>query len=162
MSGRLSAFLAGLIALGAVAAVAAPDALPGASITGHARVIDGDTLEVAGTRVRIFGIDAPEIGQRCGSWSCGWAAKMAMERLVGSGSVSCTPMDRDRYGRTVAKCWAGGVDLGGRLVALGLATDYKRYSHGLYRDQEDAAKAERLGIWATGFTAPEDWRRGKR
>lgn len=84
-------------------------------------------------------------------------------KAIGDDAVTCTEVDRDRWDRVVARCRTVGGDLGSRMVALGWAVDYRRYSGGFYQDQEAAAKAERLGVWRIpGFVNPEDWRRGKR
>ncbi len=76
--------------------------------------------------------------------------------------VTCQAKGIDRYGRTIAVCRNGDGDLGARMVAKGQAIDMPRYSGGAYRDEEAAAKAERLGIWAGSFILPADWRRGQR
>jgi len=163
VSGRLSAALAGLALAGACAALAVPDASSRNTIRGEATVIDGDTIDVGGVRVRLWGIDAPEGAQVCGGVSCGLAATAGLLRLIGGDTVACTERDRDRYGRIVARCGTERVpDLGGMLVAKGMAIDYARYSGGAYRDHEAAAKAERLGLWRSNFVNPEDWRKGKR
>lgn len=154
---RIAATAVVLTVLGCAAWTLAPR--QGDGIHGHARVIDGDTIVVDGKHVRLFGIDAPELHQRCGPEACGLAAKAALERMTRNDPVSCTEQDRDRYGRSVAICRTVDGDLGARLVALGMAVDYRTYSHGRYADQQDAARAEGLGIWRTGFTWPAEYRR---
>lgn len=160
MRSRTLAGIAGLVLAGTAAAfgLSHVQAQEG-TISGYARVIDGDSLVVAGQRVRLFGIDAVELHQSCGSTPCGFIAKATLERLIGNAPVTCIERDRDRFGRSVAVCRSvGGDDLGGLMVGLGWATAYRRYSLA-YVDHEDAARAERLGIWATGFQAPEQYRR---
>ena len=97
-----------------LALVLSPLAL--ADITGKARVIDGDTLEIDGKRIRLHGIDAPESRQLCRRggerWRCGKDATSAMKAFLGSRPVSCKELDRDRYRRVVAKCAVDGVDIG--------------------------------------------------
>ncbi|MBK5947541.1 succinoglycan biosynthesis protein [Rhodobacter veldkampii DSM 11550] len=132
------------------------------SVVGVARVIDGDTLEVAGERVRLFGIDAPEAGQACRDaagrrWDCGAHATARLEALSG-GAVRCEGRERDRYGRLVARCAAGGQDLGAAMVAEGAAFAYARYSAD-YLPAEAAARAARRGVWAGAAERPEDRRR---
>ena len=159
---KAQGILAALVLGGSIAALAVPEVMSAGELTGYARTIDGDTLELAGERVRLWGIDAPEHDQTCGSFACGEAATAAMPRMTAHDVVTCNPRDRDRYGRIVAQCHTVDGDLGRRMVALGLAVDYRRYSRGFYRDEEAAAQQERLGIWAGGFTMPADWRRAHR
>ena len=128
-----------------------------AEIRGTAQVSDGDTLRVGESRIRLFGIDAPEKGQRCGDWACGAAATRRLSELVGSARIRCTPRDRDRYGRVVATCSAGEVDLGGQLVSEGLARAYTRYGDD-YAEVEAQARTERLGLWRGPAQAPWDYR----
>ncbi|QIB32876.1 thermonuclease family protein [Ancylobacter pratisalsi] len=133
-------------------------------LTGEVRVADGDSLEIDGTRVRIEGIDAPELHQSCGEagarWPCGLRARAALEAVIGEalaqqgGAVTCRPVDEDRYGRSVAVCEAGERDIGAVLVGQGWAV-----ATGLsYAGEERAARAARAGIWAGPFEMPADWR----
>lgn len=141
----------------------APEAQAG--LVGRAVVVDGDTLDLAGQRVRLFGIDAPEMRQGCTdatgkAWACGrWAAQRLAE-LVAEGAVTCTPRDRDRYGRIVASCGTAAGDLGAAMVAGGAATAYLRYSR-LYAGLEAIARRNGWGIWQGGVVAPEEWRRAQ-
>jgi endonuclease YncB( thermonuclease family) len=135
-----------------------------ATIGGRAKVVDGDSIEINGARIRIWGIDAPEYNQRCDdaehqSYPCGQMALNHMRRLVAGALVICTEVDHDRYGREVASCSARGVDLGEAMVRSGWAINYKRYSDGRYDDQEEAARADKIGIWQGTFEAPEIVRR---
>ena len=136
-----------------------------AALTGTARIIDGDTLEVNGARVRLHGIDAPETAQNCRSgarvWSCGREVTRALSRRIGSRPVACKELDRDRYGRVVAVCSVGGEDLNGWMVAEGWAFAYRKYSM-RYLAEEMAAKVAKRGVWRGDVVAPWDWRRGKR
>src|SRR6201997_3993125 len=93
---------------------------------GQASVIDGDTLEIHGTRIRLWGIDAPESTQLCRGedslqYRCGAKAANDLDAFIARRPVSCMPMNLDQYGRTVATCSAGGADLGEWLVGGGLA-----------------------------------------
>lgn len=128
-------------------------------ITGHARVVDGDGLVIEGRRIRLYGIDAFELRQTCGAYACGRASADALRDLVGGRPVVCAEMDRDRYGRIVAVCEAGGRDLGAAMVRQGHAVAYTRYSR-RYAPEERAARRENKGAWPHGFTAPETWRQG--
>ena len=148
------------LALGGNAAHALDD------LQGRVSVIDGDTLELHGQRIRIFGIDAPESGQRCAradgsTWRCGRNAALALDDLVQGRTVTCRARDKDRWSRVVAVCRVGQLDLGRWMVERGLATAYRRYSLD-YATAEDAARSARRGIWAGTFDSPESWRqRGK-
>jgi endonuclease YncB( thermonuclease family) len=164
---RSQSILAGVVAVGVLAALCAPEVLSQPLIAGEAKIIDGDTLDLASpgggrTRIRIAGIDAPELGQMCGVTHCGLAAKHALQDAIRGALVTCKPSGLDRYGRTLAQCATKDIkDLGVHLVGTGYARSYVRYGD-RYRDAEDAARAERLGLWRTGnFGDPEEWRRGK-
>ena len=137
----------------------------GATLSGSARVIDGDTLEVRGTRIRLHGIDAPESAQGCRAggrrWPCGREATRALSRRIGGRTVACEERDRDRYGRTVAVCRIGGEDVNAWMVAAGWAFAYRRYSRS-YVAAETAAKGARRGVWRGEVVAPWEWRKGKR
>lgn len=128
------------------------------ALTGAVRIADGDSLELGGERVRLEGIDAPELHQDCGDggkrWACGRTAREALRKLAAAGAVSCRPVDTDRYGRSVSVCEAGGADLGRQMVAQGLAI-----ATGLaYAREEEAARKARRGIWAGPFEEPASWR----
>ena len=135
-----------------------PDRDPGAPLVVRAtvveRVVDGDTLVVGEERVRLHGIDAPELDQPQGP-----AARRALIELAAGQPVDCERLDTDRYGRAVAWCRTpDGTDLGGWLVARGLALAYRRYSDE-YVDEETAARRARRGVWAGDFVPPWEWRR---
>ncbi len=133
-----------------------------ATIAGPATVIDGDTLDIAGVRVRLWGIDAPESRQVCSvagtEYPCGGRATQHLRALVGGRPVACEPRGADRYGRTVAVCRSDGRDLGAAMVRDGWAVAFVRYSLD-YVAQEQEAKTARRGLWEGTFTAPEIWRR---
>jgi len=127
-------------------------------------VIDGDTLDVQGVRIRLFGIDAPEARQTCdrngAAWRCGqWSARVLAD-AVDAGRVTCKAVDIDKYKRTVAICHAGGQDLGQHMVQAGAARAYARYSD-RYLGDEATAKANRSGIWAAKMVTPEAYRHPK-
>ena len=152
--------------VGALAAGAAPNTrVPRrGEVHGRARVVDGDTLEVGGRRVRLHGIDAPESGQQCADgwgkrYDCGARASGLLRHLTEGREVSCAATGRDRYGRIVAVCRAAGRDLGRTLVRHGWAVAYERYSRDYVRDEWEARK-ERRGLWSGRFDPPEHWRRG--
>lgn len=140
-------------------------AAAGAATVGTASVIDGDTLDIHGQRFRLHGIDAPESAQLCRAdgkdWRCGQQAALALSDKIGRRPVTCEERDRDRYGRIVAVCSAGGEDLNAWMVAQGWALAYRQYATD-YVPQEATAQAARAGIWRGQFVAPWEWRRGKR
>lgn len=130
---------------------------------GHPRVIDGDTFDLEGIRVRMQGIDALERNQQCnrqGSrFACGEDAREALERLISGREVTCTPDGSVTHGRTVAVCTVpdgrgGMLDLNEGMVRSGLAFDCPRYSKGRYAAVEAAAKAAGEGVWGGRFTYP--------
>ncbi len=135
------------------------------TLSGQARVIDGDTFAVAGEQIRLDGIDAPETRQTCTRdghpWACGRAATQAMRQLIGRTPVRCEVSGRDKYGRAIAACFAAGRDLQQQLVRQGLALAYRKYST-RYVPDEEAARAEGVGLWSGEFTAPSDWRKQNR
>jgi endonuclease YncB( thermonuclease family) len=133
------------------------------ALAGYAFVIDGDTIELHGTRIRLFGIDAPEASQLCRdaegrAYSCGRVATDALADYLDTRSVSCIPQAIDQYGRTVAVCLLDGDDIGDWLVRRGLAIDDKCYSKRRYRDAEDEASKARAGVWAGEFIQPRAFR----
>ena len=136
----------------------------GTPISGRAKIIDGDSLEVAGERIRLFGIDAPEGRQQCRDangqdYACGREAARILTALIGGRPVSCTLVTHDQYARDVATCQAEGRDLGEAMVRAGYARDYARHSKGRYAAAERDARAARRGIWAGESEDPAAWRK---
>ena len=137
------------------AALPSPSA---AHISGYARIIDGDGLEIGGQSIRLHGIDAFEMRQMCGAYACGQASANALRNLVG-GRPSIAPAWTGTATAASSPCVnAGGQDLGAAMVRQGHAVAYTRYSH-RYVLEERAARRENAGAWAYGFTQPEAWRR---
>ena len=136
-----------------------------ADMAGIPRVIDGDSFEVHGQRIRLHGIDAPESRQLCRldgkPWQCGKDAANALAEKIARRPVMCEDLGRDRYDRVIARCTVAGEDLEKWMVANGWALAYRRYSLD-YVDEEADAQAARRGIWAGEFVRPWEWRRGKR
>lgn len=126
-------------------------------ISGAGRAVDGDSLFVGRDEVRMKGIDAPEGKQTCTrdgrTWACGDAARDELRRLIGKDVVQCRVFERDKHGRFLSACSAGGRDLNAGMVASGLAVAYGGY----LREQGDA-KARKRGLWAGEFQQPRDWR----
>lgn len=133
------------------------------TFTIRATVVDGDTLAAGGERLRLNGIDAPEMGQLCeregGGYHCGEQARAALGRILGGGAVTCEAIGTDRYDRRVVRCVNGqGQDIAAAMVAAGWAMAYRRYAMD-YAPQEDEARRSSRGIWAGRFEPPWDWRR---
>lgn len=125
---------------------------------GTVRIVDADTWDVGGVRVRLFGIDAPELDQTClqddgTAWACGPWATAEAERRFGGRQAACEALDTDRYGRIVARCVVAGRDAGRTMVADGLALAFRRYSLDYDLDEKTASVA-RLGIHAGSFQRP--------
>jgi endonuclease YncB( thermonuclease family) len=142
-----------LLALAAIGPASTQEGL-----AGGASVIDGDSIEIHGQRIRLFGIDAPESSQLCVR-PTGQQASFALADLIGRSTVSCQPRDRDRYGRIVAVCFKGISDL--NRFANGCAVGYHRYSEYDVVD-EDAARRSRANIWSADFDMPWNWRSQRR
>src|SRR5262249_53770827 len=133
------------------------------TITGQASVIDGDTIEIHGKRIRLFGIDAPESSQTCTNsegkeYRCGQRSANALDNKIRGHRVECRQKDIDRYGRVVAVCLVGGEDINAWMVAQGWAIAYRQFSL-IYVDQERNAANAKLGIWQGKFELPWEWRR---
>ncbi len=149
----------------AVALTLAASPAAATTVFGQAKVVDGDTLEIAGKRIRLFGIDAPEATQTCDrqgeKWACGQASAERLHTLIGESTVTCSGDEIDQYGRLVAVCTLVGVDLNQAMVADGWATAFRRYSE-VYVPDETRARAAKLGLWSSNFELPEDYRAEER
>jgi endonuclease YncB( thermonuclease family) len=130
-------------------------------IAGYAHIVDGDTLDVAGTRIRLEGIDAPESSQTCAvntrSYACGELATQALAGLVRGHLVRCEPSGLDRYGRTLARCRLddGNMVINSWLVRQGLALSHYTLD---YVADEFSARIAGRGLWAGTFQSPWDYR----
>ena len=136
------------------------------TVSGRVTVIDGDTLEMHGQRIRLHGIDAPESGQSCAdkngtTYRCGQISANQMASYVRGYTVNCNATDRDRYGRLVAACSVNGEDINKRLVREGWALAYRQYSRDYVRT-ETQAKRDSAGMWQGRFIEPWKWRKGSR
>ncbi len=157
---RLLRFLGGtVIVVSCILAVAVAHA---AEITGKARVIDGDTVDIGPVRIRLHGIDAPESDQTCtrasgGKWNCGAASTRRLADLIDGKQVTCLARDRDAYGRIIGICLNDGVDLNALLVREGLAWAYVRFSED-YLPEEKEARAGDIGIWQAETIPAWDYR----
>jgi len=126
------------------------------------KISDGDSLRSGRLKIRLHGIDAPELKQTCqgadgDDWPCGEASRAALAGMVDR-PLQCELRDVDRYGRLIMRCLAGETDIAEQLVSQGLALAYRRYSQDYVTAEQDAARAGR-GMWQGRFEAPWDWRR---
>lgn len=138
-------------------------------ISGQATVIDGDTIEIHGTRIRLRGIDAPEAAQLCSDaagkrYRCGQTASFALADYIGRSTISCAPeisgsgRVETSYNRVIAICLLRGRDLGSWLIESGWAVPYWKYGGNKYRDEYNRAREAKLGIWSGSFEDPSAFR----
>ena len=165
MGGKAAVMKAAGLALGLAVIMSFP-AAGETVIKGVASVIDGDTIEIRGTRIRLHGIDAPEDDQLCtrangAVWHCGEEATLALTRHLGRSQVRCETKEQDRFGRTLAVCFKGAGDINRWMVASGRAGAFRRFSLAYVAAEERAQKA-RLKLWAGTFQMPWDWREAKK
>lgn len=143
------------------AAVHDPSATPG-PIAGTARIVDGDTIELDGVRIRLEGIDAPELSQTCersdgASWACGQKAASKLRDLVADNDVLCDETGKDKYHRTLAICYADGLNINEEMVRSGFALAFVKYSR-RFEGVEAEARAAKIGVWQGRAEAPWDYR----
>ncbi|MDQ6437865.1 thermonuclease family protein [Mesorhizobium sp. LHD-90] len=147
-----------VVILGLIALLAARlDRVETRRMAGSAIVNDGDTITIAGEKIRLRGIDAPEYSQTCRrggkDYACGREAREALRRLIGGQAVSCAGWQRDRFGRLLGECKAGSTDLNRALVAEGWAVAF-----GGFEIEEFSARKAGRGLWAGEFDRPRQWR----
>ncbi|KAI8114622.1 hypothetical protein M9434_002742 [Picochlorum sp. BPE23] len=151
------------VSLSAVAA-----ASPNKVIQGYPRIIDGDSLEINKTSIRLEAIDAPEMRQTCNKrsgtpYACGVESRTQLVNKIDTSSVSCSINRKDRYGRSLGYCWLGrqGQDpadsLNAWMVRSGHALAYRRFST-VFVPQEENARSQQVGIWSGEFLEPWVWR----
>lgn len=149
----LAALILGLLAL----LVGRLDRVETRRLAGAVVVNDGDTITVAGERIRLRGIDAPEFTQTCTAngkaYACGRKAREALRTLIGNRPVACDGWQRDRFGRLLAICTAGSTELNRALVQEGWAVAF-----GDFDAEEFSARRAGRGLWAGEFERPRQWR----
>ena len=131
-----------------------------AELAGPPKVIDGETLEVAGQRLRLYGVDAPDLRQTCEirgrTYNCGRVSRTALMDLVAGVDVRCRTRGRKVGDAMLASCQAAGYDLAAGMVHTGWAMAYPREGTTYARIEKQAAKAKR-GLWQGAFVPPWEW-----
>lgn len=135
-------------------------------ITGRAAVLEGDTIEINGQVIRLHGIDAPQHRQTCRDrrgavYRCGLKSKTALDLFLWSNEISCHILSSDKYGRKLANCSLGQVDVADWLVRQGHALAFKKYSY-VYINAENEARKAKRGLWSGKFRMPWEWRDQRR
>ena len=132
------------------------------TVVGTSYVIDGDTIDISGTRIRLLAIDAPELEQACSdaegrSWDCGSAAARELRNYVNEQDLKCESSRQDQYRRVLAICFMpDGSDLNAWMVRQGWAVAFRTTKR--YRPEQDEAAAAKRGLWAGAFVMPWEWR----
>jgi len=152
------------LALAFLALIFASVAAHAETIAGRASVIDGDTIEIHGERIRILDVDAPESRQRCQDqdgkeWRCGQQAALALSDWIGQRTIFCESDKLDKYRRHLARCAVSGEDLGEWLAGHGWAVPYRDCKCETVRDASGFARSQRVGIWSGTFMMPWEWRK---
>tara|TARA_A100001015_G_scaffold311334_1_gene414410 strand:+ start:1286 stop:1786 length:501 start_codon:yes stop_codon:yes gene_type:complete len=143
-------------------------------LIGFTKIIDGDTININNKKIRLHGIDAPELKQKCKKdylklsfyiglnfekeYFCGRTAKVKLKEKINKAKIKCISSGKDKYKRFLATCYKGKINLNKWLVKNGYAVAYKKYSKRYVLD-EDFAKKNKLGLWSGTFIHPEKWRK---
>ena len=140
-------------------------------ISGVPKVTDGDSILIGSKKIRLYGVDAPEIKQKCKKafltimfvsfqkkYDCGLVSKKALQNKINNKIINCKILSLDRYKRSIAICYINKTDINMWMVKNGYAVAYKKYSKKYYF-QELEAKEKRVGLWSGSFMEPEKWRR---
>ena len=135
---------------------------------GQIRIVDADTIILNKEKIRLHGIDAPEIQQSCyiedQAWSCGKEATEYLKKLfegVSTQSLHCKISSKDRYGRSIGVCYIGEININSNLVENGWALAYTEYSKD-YIIYQKLASENKVGIWQGDFVEPWNWRKAIR
>lgn len=155
-----------LVIFACLLAAAQPASARETELRGVGYAVDGDTLDVAGQRIRLATIDAVESSQMCtrndgAEWPCGQAAKAFLANLLAAGEVRCIPTGKKTYNRFVAFCRVNEKDLGAAIAENGFGVNDNTYGKQYLIHQLAANRAKR-GIWSGEFQLPKDFRAAKR
>ena len=142
-------------------------------ISGNAQIIDGDTIKINSKKIRLYGIDAPELKQMCKKpyltiifftftkdYPCGKISTQKLQKKINNKVITCKILDIDRYKRLIGECYKRNLNLNSWLVSNGYAVAYRKYSK-KYISNEINAKNEKKGLWQGKFEMPWDFRRKK-
>ena len=142
-------------------------------ISGNAKIIDGDTIKINSKKIRLYGIDAPELKQKCKKpyltiifftftkdYPCGKISTQKLQKKINNKVITCKILDVDRYKRFIGECYKRNLNLNSWLVSNGYAVAYRKYSK-KYISNEINAKNEKKGLWQGKFEMPWDFRRKK-
>ena len=143
-------------------------------IIGISKVIDGDTVHINNFKIRLEGIDAPEMRQKCKKeflkisstigfifykdYNCGEVSKKKLKDKINESKIKCISSSKDRYKRHIGTCFKGQTNLNQWMVRNGYAIAYRRYNK-KYIPDENFAKENKLGLWKGKFMDPEKWRK---
>ena len=126
-------------------------------IEGKVKIIDGDTIHIEKNKIRLHGIDAPEIDQTCTIkdkvWNCGIESSLELKKLILDNNISCVVSDIDKYNRYIAECFINNQNINELMVRNGWAIAYRYYSLD-FIDDEGIAKNNKAGIWKGEFLDP--------
>ena len=135
------------------------------TIKGKAKIIDGDTIHIGMNKIRLHGIDAPEINQsriyNDEEWQCGKESRLSLKELINNQIVVCESKSVDKYKRFIAICFANRMNLNKMMVKQGWAIAYKYYSLD-YVNEENIARSKKIGIWKGIFEEPYKFRSKKK
>lgn len=126
-------------------------------------MVDGDTIWIGQTKIRLWAIDAPERKQECHRngkpWLCGVASTEHLKTFIGDSPVFCEDRGMDRYKRMIGKCRVGSLDIGAEMVEKGMAMPYWKYGGDYYMQGYREARGQGAGIYSGTFDPPWEWRR---
>ncbi|UXN07654.1 thermonuclease family protein [Bartonella sp. HY761] len=127
-------------------------------ISGFAHISDGDSIRINGERIRLLGIDAPELAQYCTKgqekYACGELSKQHLIKMINGRKVSCKWIERDKYKRILGQCMVENIDISRQMVEDGWAVSYSSYPK-----EERFAKNNKLGMWVWQVQRPNQWRK---
>jgi endonuclease YncB( thermonuclease family) len=134
-------------------------------ISGVAKVIDGDSIEINDNQIRLIGIDAPEYAQKCfdkneKKYSCGTASTDFLKKLINERNVECEYQEKDIYNRYLANCYLSEMNINYEMVKNGMAIIYNlKTANQEIKRLEVSAKKHKVGLWQGKFEEPKSFRK---